>query len=166
MSSTRKELLIASSIILTSWHGSRNWDRSHTTQRIAVCSCRSVLEAPRMDPQSWPAEPQYYKQKTHITCVHRSEQQVRLESHKTAIKLHRSAQENKTQECDGGHCVLCRSQEWWRFMVIPVVETSGSQECVGGTCKFLYFSSKPGLIWILEMIRRTLCVTRYTERAS
>jgi hypothetical protein len=112
--------------------------RSHTTQRRAVCSCRSVLDAPRMDPQSWPAEPQDYKQKTRRTCVHRSEQQDGLESHKTAIKLHRSAQQNKTQECDGGHCVLvCRSQEWWQLMVIPVVETSGSQECVGGTCKFL-----------------------------
>jgi hypothetical protein len=64
-----------------------------------------------MDPQSWPAEPQDYKQKTHRACVHRSEQQVGLESHKTAIKLHRSAQENNTKECDGGHCVLCRSQE-------------------------------------------------------
>jgi hypothetical protein len=31
-------------------------------------------------------------------------------------------------------------------MVIPVVETSGSQEGVGGTCKVLKFSSKPGLI--------------------
>jgi hypothetical protein len=56
-----------------------------------------------MDPQSWPAEPQDYKQKTHRTCVHRSEQQVGLESHKTAIKLHRSAQQNKTKECNGAH---------------------------------------------------------------
>jgi hypothetical protein len=72
---------------------------------------RSVLEAPRMDPQSWPAELQDKKQKTHRTCVHRSEQQAGLESHKTAIKLHRSAQQNKTQECDGGPCVLCGSQE-------------------------------------------------------
>jgi hypothetical protein len=60
---------------------------------------RCVLEAPRMDPQSWPAEPEDYKRKTHRTCVHRSEQQVGLESHKTAIKLHRSAQQNKAQEC-------------------------------------------------------------------
>ncbi len=32
--------------------------RSHTTRRRAVCSRRSVLEAPRMDPRSWPGEPQ------------------------------------------------------------------------------------------------------------
>jgi hypothetical protein len=30
--------------------------RSHTTRRRAVCSRRSVLEAPRVDPQSWPGE--------------------------------------------------------------------------------------------------------------
>jgi hypothetical protein len=36
----------------------------------------------------------------HIACFHRSEQQVGLESRKTAIKLHRSAQQNKTQECN------------------------------------------------------------------
>jgi hypothetical protein len=45
------------------------------------------------------------------TCVHRSEQQAGLESRKPAIKLHRSAQQNKTQECNGAHYVLCRSQE-------------------------------------------------------
>jgi hypothetical protein len=27
--------------------------------------------------------------------------------------------------------------------LIPVVETSGSQECVGGTCKVLFLSYKP-----------------------
>jgi hypothetical protein len=84
-----------------------------------------------MDPQSWPAEPQDYKQKTHITCVHRSEQQVGLESHKTAIKLHRSALQNKTQECDGGHCVLCRSQE-------GVTAINGDPSCgniwIAGVC--------------------------------
>jgi hypothetical protein len=73
----------------------------------------------------------------HRTGVHKSEQQVGLESCKTAIKLHRSAQQNKTKECNGTHYELCRSQEWRWLMVIPVVETSGSQECVGGTCKFL-----------------------------
>jgi hypothetical protein len=31
-------------------------------------------------------------------------------------------------------------------MVIAVVETSGSQECVGGTCKVLKLSSNLGLI--------------------
>jgi hypothetical protein len=36
--------------------------RSHTTRMRAVCSRRSVLEAPRMDPQSRPAEPQDYTQ--------------------------------------------------------------------------------------------------------
>jgi hypothetical protein len=45
------------------------------------------------------------------TGVHRSEQQVGLESRKTAIKLHRSAQQNKTKECNGAHYELCRSQE-------------------------------------------------------
>jgi hypothetical protein len=60
-----------------------------------------------MDPQSWPAEPQDYKQKTHRACVHRSEQQVSLESRNTAIKLHRSAQQNKTKECNGAHYELC-----------------------------------------------------------
>ena len=29
----------------------------------------------------------------------------------TAIKLHRSTQQNNTQECNGAHYVLCRSQE-------------------------------------------------------
>jgi hypothetical protein len=45
------------------------------------------------------------------TGVHRSEQQVGLESRKTAIKLHRSAQQNKTKECNGAHYEVCRSQE-------------------------------------------------------
>jgi hypothetical protein len=40
-----------------------------------------------------------------------SEQQVGLESRKTAIKLHMSAQQNKTKECDGTHYELCQSQE-------------------------------------------------------
>jgi hypothetical protein len=58
-----------------------------------------------MDPRSWPAELQAYKQASvHMTCLHRSEQQVGLESRKTAIKLHRSAQQNKTQEYNGTHC--------------------------------------------------------------
>jgi hypothetical protein len=30
---------------------------------------------------------------------------------RTAIKLHRSAQQNKTKECNGAHYELCRSQE-------------------------------------------------------
>jgi hypothetical protein len=47
----------------------------------------------------------------HRTGVHRSEQQVGLESRKTAIKLHRSAQQNKTKECNGAHYELFRSQE-------------------------------------------------------
>jgi hypothetical protein len=48
----------------------------------------------------------------HRTCVQRREQQVGLESRKTAIKLHRSAQQNKTQECNGAHYVLvCQAQE-------------------------------------------------------
>jgi hypothetical protein len=64
-----------------------------------------------MGPQSWPAEPQDYKHKSHITCVQRSEQQVALESRKTTIKLHRSAQQNKKKECNGAHYELCRSQE-------------------------------------------------------
>jgi hypothetical protein len=52
--------------------------------------------------------------------------------------MHRSAQQNKTQECNGAHYLLCQSQERRRLMVIPpVVETSGLQECVGGTCKVL-----------------------------
>jgi hypothetical protein len=44
------------------------------------------------------------------TGFHRSEQQAGLESRKTAIKLHRSAQQNKTKECSGAHYELCRSQ--------------------------------------------------------
>jgi hypothetical protein len=40
-----------------------------------------------------------------------SEQQVGLESRKTAIKLYRSAQQNKTKECNGAHYELCQSQE-------------------------------------------------------
>jgi hypothetical protein len=90
-------------------------------------------------PQEWILEVGLQSLKTiHITGVHRSEQQVGLESGKTAIKLHRSTQQNKTKECDGAHYELCQSQEWcWRLMVIPVVEASGSQECVGGTYKVL-----------------------------
>jgi hypothetical protein len=39
-------------------------------------------------------------------------QQAGLESRKkTAIKLHRSAQQNKTKECNGAHYELCQSQE-------------------------------------------------------
>jgi hypothetical protein len=64
-----------------------------------------------MDPRSPPAKLQDYKQRVYIACIHRGEQQVGLESRKTAIKLRRGAQQNKTQECDGDHCVLCRSQE-------------------------------------------------------
>jgi hypothetical protein len=30
-------------------------------------------------------------------------------------------------------------------MMIPVLETSGSQECIGGTCKVLQLSSKAGI---------------------
>jgi hypothetical protein len=44
--------------------------------------------------------------RVHRTYLHRSEQQVGLESHKTAIKLYRTAQQNKTQECNGAHYVL------------------------------------------------------------
>jgi hypothetical protein len=60
---------------------------------------------------------------------------VRLQS----IMHNKSAQQNMTQECNGAHYILCRSQdeEWRRWMVVPVVETSGSQEWVGGTCKVL-----------------------------
>jgi hypothetical protein len=36
----------------------------------------------------------------HKTSIHRSDQQVGLESRKTAIKLHRSAQQNKTKGCN------------------------------------------------------------------
>jgi hypothetical protein len=32
-------------------------------------------------------------------------------SRKTASKLHRSAQQNKTKECNGDHYELCQSQE-------------------------------------------------------
>jgi hypothetical protein len=64
-----------------------------------------------MDPRNRPAEPQDYKQECTEHAVH-SQQQVGLESRKTAIKLHRSAQQNKTQECNGAHYyVLSRSQE-------------------------------------------------------
>jgi hypothetical protein len=31
---------------------------SYNSKESKVCSRRSVLEAPRMDPQSWPGEPQ------------------------------------------------------------------------------------------------------------
>jgi hypothetical protein len=37
--------------------------------------------------------------------------EVGLESLKTAIKLCRSAQQNKTRECNGAHYVLCQSKE-------------------------------------------------------
>jgi hypothetical protein len=57
-------------------------------------SLKSAYRAPRLETR------------VHRTCLHRSEQQVGLESHKTAIKLHRSAQQNKTQECNGPHYVL------------------------------------------------------------
>jgi hypothetical protein len=115
MSSIMKELLMVSSIILMSWHGSRNC----YFDLIQLEGEQYVLAGVCWRLQEWILK-------------------VGLQSHKTAIKLHRSAQQNKTQECDGGqHCVLCRSQEWRRLMLIPVVETSESQECVGGTCKFL-----------------------------
>jgi hypothetical protein len=62
MSSIMKELLIVSSITKDDIWKSQLRFRSHTTRRRAVYSRRSVLEAPRMDPQSWPAEPQDYTQ--------------------------------------------------------------------------------------------------------
>jgi hypothetical protein len=63
-------------------------------------------------PQEWILEVGLQSLKTiHRTGVHRSEQQVGLESRKTAIKLHRSAQQNKTKECNGAHYELCQSQE-------------------------------------------------------
>jgi hypothetical protein len=63
-------------------------------------------------PQEWILEVDLQSLKTiHQTGVHRSEQQVGLESRKTAIKLHRSAQQNKTKECNGAHYELCQSQE-------------------------------------------------------
>ncbi len=134
MSSIRKELLIVSSIILMSWHGSRNWD----FDLIQLEGEQYVLAGVCWRLQEWILKVGLQSLKTiHRTGVHRSEQQVGLESRKTAIKLHRSAQQNKTQECNGAHYELCRSQEWRQLMVIPVVETSGSQECVGGTCKVL-----------------------------
>jgi hypothetical protein len=43
----------------------------------------------------------------HRTSIYRSEQQVGLQRGKTAIKLHRSAQPNKTQECNDAHYGLC-----------------------------------------------------------
>jgi hypothetical protein len=127
MSSIRKELLIVSSIIQMSWHGSRNWD----FDLIQLEGEQYVLAGVCWRLQEWILK-------------------VDLESHKTAIKLHRSAQQNKTKKCNGTHYELCQSQEWRQLMVNLVVETSGSQECVGGTCKSLQFSSKLGLIWIPE----------------
>jgi hypothetical protein len=53
----------------------------------AVCPRRSVLEA------------------TRLLIL-----EVGLESRKTAIKLHRSAQLEKTQECNGAHYGLCQSK--------------------------------------------------------
>jgi hypothetical protein len=64
-------------------------------------------------PQEWILEVGLQSLKTiHRIGVHRSEQQVGLESHKTAIKLHRSAQQNKTKEFNGAHYYeLWQSQE-------------------------------------------------------
>jgi hypothetical protein len=62
MSSIMKELLIVSSITKDNIWKSQLRFRSHATRRRAVCSRRSVLEAPRMDPRSRPAEPQDYTQ--------------------------------------------------------------------------------------------------------
>jgi hypothetical protein len=59
-------------------------------------------------PQEWILQVGLQSLKTiHRTSIHRSEQQVGLESRKTAIKLHTSAQQNKTKECIGDHYELC-----------------------------------------------------------
>jgi hypothetical protein len=63
-------------------------------------------------PQEWILKVGLQSLKTiHRTGAHMSEQQVGLESRKTAIKLHRSAQQNKTKECNGAHYELCQSQK-------------------------------------------------------
>jgi hypothetical protein len=52
-------------------------------------------------PQEWILQVGLQSLKTiNRTGIHKSEQQVGLESCKTAIKLHRSAQPNKTKECN------------------------------------------------------------------
>jgi hypothetical protein len=95
-----KELLIVSSIILMSWHGSRNWDfdliQLEGEQYVFTGVCWRL--------QEWILKVGLQSLKTiHRTGVHRSEQQVGLESRKTAIKLHRSAQQNKTKKCNGAY---------------------------------------------------------------
>jgi hypothetical protein len=56
-------------------------------------------------------------------------------------------------------------QDFWYFLftaALDILSASGFDErVVGGTCKI-----KTGIGLIPEMIRRTLCVTRYTERVS
>jgi hypothetical protein len=59
-----------------------------------------------MDPRSWPAEPQDYKQE----CTEHANTGVNSKPAWRA-KLHRSAQKKKTQERNGARYVLCRSQE-------------------------------------------------------
>jgi hypothetical protein len=56
-------------------------------------------------PQEWILQVGLHSLKTiHRTGIHRSELPVGLESRKTAIKLtSRSAQQNKTKECNGAH---------------------------------------------------------------
>jgi hypothetical protein len=84
-----------------------------------------MLEAPRMDPQisynlkessmflqecvggSKNGSSKLACRASRLYTEQVSEQQAGLESHKTAIRLHRSAQQNKTKECNGGHYELC-----------------------------------------------------------
>jgi hypothetical protein len=108
MSSIRKELLIVSSIILMSWHESRNQD----FDLIQLEGEQYVLAGVCWRFQEWILKVGLQSLKTiQRTGVHRSEQQVGLESRETAIKLHRSAQQNKTKECNGAHYELCGSHE-------------------------------------------------------
>jgi hypothetical protein len=60
-------------------------------------------------PQEWILQVGLKNLKTiNRTGIHRSEQQVGLESRKTAIKLHiRRAQQNKTKKCNGAYYELC-----------------------------------------------------------
>jgi hypothetical protein len=71
------------------------------------------MDPQRMDPRSHhrSRKDDLSCKRVHRTSVHRSEQQAGLGSGKTAIKLHRSGQQNKTQKYNGAPYVLCQSQE-------------------------------------------------------
>jgi hypothetical protein len=105
--------------------------QSHTTRRRAVCSRRSVLEAPRMDPRTWPAEPQDYKQE----CTEHVFTGVNSKSAWIAARLcNQAAQECTAAEQDTG-------VQWRSLCTMPitgVMVIKGDPSCgniwVTGVC--------------------------------